>query len=304
MTRQWYSFYPGDYARDTGHLSLMEHGAYRALMDHYYATELPLPNAVDRLIRLCRAYTPDEEAAVRRVLADFFVAGEDGFRHPRIDEELTKAVEQSVRASAAAKIMHQRRKQVLPPCSVPADAESLPPQPPPQPQPQGKNNISPPQKGNSDTDGFDEFWNAFPRREARATAQRAYAKALESASPQTLVAGARSYAARREGQDTNFTKLPANWLSRECWLDDKVAAKTGPPSDEAALGALWNGCAARLIGEIGAAQFKAYFGNARFDAGPPPRIGLKGAFLRDLVERKCSGALGRALGEFVLEVAA
>ena len=38
MARQWYSFYPGDYGRDTGHLSLIEHGAYRTLMDHYYAT--------------------------------------------------------------------------------------------------------------------------------------------------------------------------------------------------------------------------------------------------------------------------
>jgi hypothetical protein len=29
VSNQWYAHYPGDYGRDTAHLSLVEHGAYR-----------------------------------------------------------------------------------------------------------------------------------------------------------------------------------------------------------------------------------------------------------------------------------
>jgi uncharacterized protein YdaU (DUF1376 family) len=35
----FYKHFLGDYARDTKGLSLLEHGAYRVLLDHNYATE-------------------------------------------------------------------------------------------------------------------------------------------------------------------------------------------------------------------------------------------------------------------------
>jgi uncharacterized protein YdaU (DUF1376 family) len=38
----FYKHYLGDYARDTKGLSLIEHGAYRVLLDHNYATEEPI----------------------------------------------------------------------------------------------------------------------------------------------------------------------------------------------------------------------------------------------------------------------
>jgi uncharacterized protein YdaU (DUF1376 family) len=51
----WYARYPGDYLRDTAHLSLTEHDAYGLLLDHYYSTEKPLPNNKDALYPICRA---------------------------------------------------------------------------------------------------------------------------------------------------------------------------------------------------------------------------------------------------------
>ena len=91
MSRPWYSFYPADYGRDTGHLTLVEHGAYRVLMDHYYATETPLPDDEQRLFRLTRVKTTPEKQAVRFVLKEFFRLQDDGWHHKRIDAEIEKS---------------------------------------------------------------------------------------------------------------------------------------------------------------------------------------------------------------------
>lgn len=101
----WYSRYYGDYMRDTGHLSLEEHGAYTILLDHYYATKKPLPSETPALFRICRAFTDSERASVASVLGQFFPVGADGNRHnARADKELNKeeAISRS-RANAGAK---------------------------------------------------------------------------------------------------------------------------------------------------------------------------------------------------------
>ena len=47
-------YYPhniGDYRKDTSHLSLLEHGIYRQLLDSYYLDEMPLSNDLAKLMR-------------------------------------------------------------------------------------------------------------------------------------------------------------------------------------------------------------------------------------------------------------
>ena len=79
----FYSRFPGDYARDTAHLSLMEHGVYSVLLDTYYSTEKPLPPDLESLCRICRAMTKEERAAVKSVVDQFFPTDGDGMRHNR-----------------------------------------------------------------------------------------------------------------------------------------------------------------------------------------------------------------------------
>lgn len=81
----FYKRYPGDYARDTGHLSLAEHGAYGLLLDRYYSTG-SLPEMKRDLYNLCRANTRAERDAVDKVMAEFF----DGGKNHRADEEIAK----------------------------------------------------------------------------------------------------------------------------------------------------------------------------------------------------------------------
>lgn len=79
----YYERHLGDYARDTAHLSLLEHGVYTLLLDRYYATEQPIP--ADQAHRVARARTRDEKAAVDAVLAEFFVLVDGAYRNKRAD---------------------------------------------------------------------------------------------------------------------------------------------------------------------------------------------------------------------------
>lgn len=99
----FYPHYMGDYARDTGGLTVTEHGAYRLLLDHAYATEEPVPNDLKELYRIVGVQTPAERKAVEKVAAKFFPVNGDGRRHhKRVEEEITKAQEKAAKAKASA----------------------------------------------------------------------------------------------------------------------------------------------------------------------------------------------------------
>jgi uncharacterized protein YdaU (DUF1376 family) len=90
-TVNFYKRYIGDYQRDTGHLSLLEHGVYTVLLDHYYARRSPLPGDIAVLCRLCRANTKAERRAVKAVAEQFFPVTADGLRmNARAARELEK----------------------------------------------------------------------------------------------------------------------------------------------------------------------------------------------------------------------
>jgi hypothetical protein len=68
--------------------------------------------------------------------------------------------------------------------------------------------------------GFEEFWQACPRRIGKAAAEKAYAKAVKQTPHQTIMAGIRRYAASRAGQDEQYTVHPATWLNQGRWDDE------------------------------------------------------------------------------------
>ena len=98
----YYSHHIGDYTTDTAHLSLLEDGAYRRLMDRYYTTEAPLPADEAALFRVVRARAPEEQEAVRVVLAEFFDLTDAGWTHKRCDAEISAFKAKSGKAADAA----------------------------------------------------------------------------------------------------------------------------------------------------------------------------------------------------------
>ncbi|KWV50484.1 hypothetical protein AS156_14255 [Bradyrhizobium macuxiense] len=73
-----------------------------------------------------------------------------------------------------------------------------------------------------DADAFDEFYRAYPKHKAKGEAEKAYARIIGNgeATAGELLAGAQRYADERSGQEPKFTKHPATWLNKKCWLDE------------------------------------------------------------------------------------
>jgi uncharacterized protein YdaU (DUF1376 family) len=105
----WFPHYPGDYARKTAHLTMMEDGAYRRLLDHYYSTGAPLPEDKERLYRVCRAFTSPEQGAVDAILSQFFELAMGAYHNARADSELIRRAEKRSKLAASGRRGAQKR---------------------------------------------------------------------------------------------------------------------------------------------------------------------------------------------------
>lgn len=82
--------YPGDYHRDTQHLTTLEHGAYFLLIMAYWSRGEPLPDTDRKLAGIAKLPMPEWQD-IRSELAEFFTVEDGLWKHPRIDAELAKA---------------------------------------------------------------------------------------------------------------------------------------------------------------------------------------------------------------------
>lgn len=98
----YYEHHLGDYAKDTAHLSMIEHGAYRILLDAYYTREVPLPTDRRACYKLARAQSKDERAAVDYVIEEFFIVQETGIHHARCDAEIFRFKDKQAKAKRSA----------------------------------------------------------------------------------------------------------------------------------------------------------------------------------------------------------
>lgn len=209
----FYKRYLGDYARDTAHLSLMEHGAYQVLLDTYYATDGALPADPDELYRIARAMTPAERKAVDRVAGQFFAVNGDGTRHnKRADEEIASAAAYADAQSIRANKRWQMQAHMPPhePMQCPDDASHS--------HSQKEQKLSP--------DGFVKFWEAWPsgpRKQAKGKCLTLWRKKnLEALETQIVehVAAMKATEDWRKG----FVPAPLVYLKDERWDGAEVLA--------------------------------------------------------------------------------
>lgn len=86
----FYRKFCGDYLADTGHLNLAENGAYSLMLDHFYATEKPLPKP-PALYRLLRCESDLERQAVDNVVQQYWKSEKGGLVNHKAKKEIERA---------------------------------------------------------------------------------------------------------------------------------------------------------------------------------------------------------------------
>ena len=86
----------------------------------------------------------------------------------------------------------------------------------------------------SDDALFEDFWNAYPRKIAKKEAMKKFAKAVKDGTdPNTIIAGAKTYAASVVGKERKYIAHPTTWLNQGRW-EDEAETPAPKPFD------LWN----------------------------------------------------------------
>ena len=78
---------------------------------------------------------------------------------------------------------------------------------------------------------FDDFWAAYPKRQAKGDAERAWKKIRpDTALFDRMLAAIKAQQANPTWADPTFIPHPATWLNAKRWEDEVVVAGTGPPA--------------------------------------------------------------------------
>ena len=202
-----------DYRKDTMHLSLLEHGVYRQLLDQYYLQEGALPLDQDRICRLINAKTLEEKEAVFHVLQDFFIKNDAGYIHKRCDLVINEYNKKSLTASKSAKIRWDNANGMRTHSEPNANHKPLTINHKP------LTNIKP-------LSDFDMFWIAYPKKVGKEAARKAWAKAnpelalvlnaleWQKVSPQWF---------KNNGQ---YIPNPSTWINQHRWEDEQSQEQT------------------------------------------------------------------------------
>ena len=104
----YFKFWIGDYQRDTGTLSPLEHGIYVLMLVHYYGTEKPLPFGKD-LYRLLRADTKPERRAVDVISGRYWEINTEGLINRRALLEIHRAAQIKAQNKEIGKLGGRRK---------------------------------------------------------------------------------------------------------------------------------------------------------------------------------------------------
>jgi uncharacterized protein YdaU (DUF1376 family) len=212
----YYQHHIGDYRKDTSHLSLLEHGAYRQLLDLYYISEKPLDaNA----LRLICARTPDEQAATNQILSEFFTLENGLYFHNRCEDEITKFHSKSVKASESSKARWNKIKGLQDANALRTDSEGNANHKPITINHKPITNIKP-KRAEALEDYFEDFWYKYPKKTGKLAARKAWDK-MKPDILQVIDALNWQIPSRQwQEQDGRFILNPATYLNQGRWMDE------------------------------------------------------------------------------------
>ena len=212
-----------DYRADAFQLTLIQHGAYKQLIDQYYLNESPLALDLEVLFYDLLIRGEDEKKAIVFVLEKFFDKTESGYVHKRCDSviEKYKAKSDKNRNSANTRWNKVRDANALPQeCGRNANQEPL------------TINKEPKNKHLGKSDRFDDFWKAWPsgeRKQSKADCKKKWqSKGLDEIADKII-----THVEKMKLTDQwikGFEPMPATYLNQDRYLDfDEPSAQAGVP---------------------------------------------------------------------------
>ena len=247
----WMPLYVGDYLADTGHLTAAEHGAYLLLLMHSWRTG-GLPADPARLAAIARMTATEWRRSADTITA-FFTSEDGTLVSARLEAERERAINNKEQRSAAGRASARARARKQTDNENPTSVEralnersnktpdlhrhlhqeviSLPSEAP-SPEPGKPPHDGPPKPDRRAVEAeirqrFAAFYAAYPRKDGKIAAEKAYRRALQRASADEIDAGLAGY---RFHADPQYHPLPATWLNQGRWESDGHA----PPSAHAA----------------------------------------------------------------------
>jgi uncharacterized protein YdaU (DUF1376 family) len=214
----YYQHNIGDYARDTGHLSILEHGIYRLLLDWCYLNEKPI--TTEQAMRVGRGNPVETQS----VLSEFFSQDLDGWVHKRVCIEV-----QAYHAKVARNRQNGAKGGRPKPKNNPVGSQSEPKHNPNQ-EPITNNQYTPiPPKGAEER--FERFWKAYPKKVGKDAAR----KSFDKRKPTEELLGKMLTAIDQQSTSQQWTRdggqyipNPATWLNQGRWQDHAIDEQPNP----------------------------------------------------------------------------
>ena len=225
----YYKFHVGDYRRDTAHLSLLEHGVYRQLLDWYFLDETPIPRETESVFRRLSARTDDEKKAVLAVLNDFFALTDAGYVQERAEREIITYQKQAENARENGRKGGRPRKDAGEKTKKNQSVTLGNPE-----LTETKANHKPLTNNQYIHSGsrFDDFWEAYPstrRRVAKAECVKRWkARRLDNVAD-TIIAHVIAMAKTKAWQD-GYEPAPLTYLNQSRWTDGLPEQSAAPSS--------------------------------------------------------------------------
>lgn len=216
--------YVSDYLADTAHLTTKQHGAYMLLLMNYWQRGKALDNNNERLSFVARL-TPEEWLEVKEVISEFFEVNDSIWIHQRIEDDLAKIRQKSIKASFAGqksvqvRAFNGRSTTVEQPLNHKEEDKE---------EDKDKNNK---QQQRDALALFDVFWKIYPRKVAKQAAFKAFQKAILTTDPEIVINGAKRYL-QDPNRSPTYTAHAATWLNAHRWLDEPLPPRNLSPEEK------------------------------------------------------------------------
>lgn len=210
----------GNYARDTGHLTVLEHGVYNLLLDWYYLNERPI--TMKEAVRVSRG-NPDETQVV---LYEFFKETEDGWIHSYADRVIAEYHAKAERNRINGAKGGRPPKQQQPIDSIESKTQVVTHGMPKQTLTNNNKPLTNNTENQKDSvqpvaarSRFDDFWAAYPNKKGRQPAEKKWEKEKLDGMADKIIAHVILMKSEDDGWRRGYAPMGSTYLNQARWTD-------------------------------------------------------------------------------------